>query len=154
MVLVKTTGSFLSNWIVERADGHGGPLAAAMEQIADWLKELGMPEYTQRSRSRTLKVAVSKFHISVGLRHGCDPDHSPIVTWDAMKATTLRTDPMTMWLGIILGAMAFAGTAFSGSNADYIGLLGCFPPTDPNDIGPSSPDHSDSAQASRQRLKL
>ena len=49
---------------------------------------------------------------------------------------------MTMWLGIILGAMAFAGNAFAGSTADYIGLLGCFPPTDPNDIGPSSPDHS------------
>jgi len=57
---------------------------------------------------------------------------------------------MTMWLAIILGAMAFAGTAFTGSTADYIGLLGCFPPTDP----PSSPDHGDSIQALRQRLKL
>jgi len=61
---------------------------------------------------------------------------------------------MTMWLAIILGAMAFAGTAFTGSTADYIGLLGCFPPTDPNDIGPSSPDHSDSTQALPQRLNL
>jgi hypothetical protein len=54
---------------------------------------------------------------------------------------------MTMWLGIILGAMAFGGTAFAGSTADYIGLLGCFPPPDPNDIGPISPDRGDSAQA-------
>jgi hypothetical protein len=61
---------------------------------------------------------------------------------------------MTMWLGIILGAMAFAGTAFAGSTADYIGLLSCFPQTDRNDIEPSSPDHNDSTQALLQRPKL
>jgi hypothetical protein len=32
-------------------------------------------------------------------------------------------DPMNMRLGIILGALAFAGTAFAGSTADYIGLV-------------------------------
>jgi hypothetical protein len=53
---------------------------------------------------------------------------------------------MTIWLGIILGAMAFAGTAFAGSTADYIGLLGCFPPPDPSEARPT-PDHSDSPQA-------
>ena len=40
------------------------------------------------------------------------------------KPSILKADPMTMWLGIVLGAMAFAGTAISGSTADYIGLLG------------------------------
>ena len=54
---------------------------------------------------------------------------------------------MTMWVGIVLGAMAFAGTAIGSSTADYIGLLGCFPPPDPSDIEPVSPDHSDSPQA-------
>jgi hypothetical protein len=52
-----------------------------------------------------------------------------------------------MWLGIILGAMAFAGTALAGSTADYIGLLGCFPPPDPSEAGAISPGHSDSPQA-------
>jgi hypothetical protein len=37
---------------------------------------------------------------------------------------------MTPWIGIILGAMAFAGTAFAGSTGDYTGLLGCFSPPD------------------------
>ena len=43
---------------------------------------------------------------------------------------------MTAWHGIVLGAMAFAG-----SPADYIGLLGCFPPPDSSDIEPVSRDH-------------
>ena len=43
---------------------------------------------------------------------------------------------MNMWLGIILGAMAFAGTAFADSSADYIGLLGYYPPPDPDDVEP------------------
>jgi hypothetical protein len=48
----------------------------------------------------------------------------------------------TMWLGIALGATAFARTAIGGSTADYIGLLGCFPPPGPSDIEPVSPDHT------------
>ena len=54
---------------------------------------------------------------------------------------------MSIWLGIVLGAMAFAGTAIAGSTADYIGLLGCFPPPDSTNIEPVSRDHSDSTQA-------
>jgi hypothetical protein len=54
---------------------------------------------------------------------------------------------MTMWLGIVLGAMAFAGTAIAGSATDCIGLLDCFPPPDPSDIGPIFRDYSDSTQA-------
>jgi len=54
---------------------------------------------------------------------------------------------MTAWHGIVLGAMAFAGTAITGSTADYIGLLGCFPPPDPSDIEPVSRDHSASASS-------
>ena len=64
-----------------------------------------------------------------------------------MNASTLKVDRMTTWHGIVLGAMAFAGTAIAGSTADYIGLLGCFPPPDPSDIEPVSPDHSDAPQA-------
>jgi hypothetical protein len=62
-----------------------------------------------------------------------------------MKVTRilLKANPMTMWLGIILDAIAFAATAFASSTADYIGSLGCFPPPDPREIGPISPDHSD-----------
>ena len=56
---------------------------------------------------------------------------------------SLKAVPMTMWLGIILGAMAFAGTAIVGSTADYIGLLGCFPSPDPSDIETASRDYSD-----------
>ena len=56
-------------------------------------------------------------------------------------------DRMTAWHGIVLGAMAFAGTAITGSTADYIGLLGCFPPPDPSDIEPVSRDHSASARS-------
>jgi hypothetical protein len=52
-----------------------------------------------------------------------------------------------MWLGIVLGAMAFAGTAFAGSTADYIGLLDCFPPLDPSDIEPVYRDQNDSTRA-------
>jgi hypothetical protein len=54
---------------------------------------------------------------------------------------------MTAWHGIVLGAMAFAGTAIAGSTADYIGLLGCFPPPVPSDIEPVSRDHSASASS-------
>jgi hypothetical protein len=54
---------------------------------------------------------------------------------------------MTAWQGIVLGAMAFAGTAITGSTADYIGLLGCFPPPDPSEIEPVSRDHSASASS-------
>ena len=54
---------------------------------------------------------------------------------------------MTAWHGIVLGAMAFAGTAITGSTTDYIGLLGCFPPPDPSDIEPVSRDHSASASS-------
>src|SRR5215467_1687142 len=60
------------------------------------------------------------------------------------KPSILKADPMTMWLGIVLGAMAFAGTAISGSTADYIELLGCFPPPHASDIEPISRDRSDS----------
>lgn len=48
---------------------------------------------------------------------------------------------MTMWFGIVLGAMAFAGVAFVGSSADYVALLGYFPPPDPNGIEPAPPNH-------------
>ena len=54
---------------------------------------------------------------------------------------------MTAWDGIVLGAMAFAGTANAGSTADYIRLLGCFPPPDPSAIEPVSRDHSASASS-------
>ena len=54
---------------------------------------------------------------------------------------------MTAWHGIVLGAMAFAGTAITGSTADYIGLLGCFPPPDPSAIEPVSRDHGASASS-------
>jgi hypothetical protein len=54
---------------------------------------------------------------------------------------------MTMWHGIVLGAMAFAGTAITGSTADYVELLGCLPRPDPSDIEPVSRDHSDSASS-------
>lgn len=63
------------------------------------------------------------------------------------EPSILNADPMTVWLGIVLGAMAFAGTAIAGSAADYIGLLDCFPPPDSSDIGPVSRDYSDSTQA-------
>jgi hypothetical protein len=52
-----------------------------------------------------------------------------------------------MWLGIVLGAMAFAATAFAGSTADYIGLLDCFPLHDPSDIESVYRDQSDSTRA-------
>ena len=58
-----------------------------------------------------------------------------------------KGDRMTAWDGIVLGAMAFAGTANAGSTADYIRLLGCFPPPDPSDIEPVSRDHSASASS-------
>jgi len=75
-----------------------------------------------------------------------------MVAWDASweggdEPSILKADPMTMWLGIVLGAMAFAGTAIVGSTADYSGLLGCFPPPDPSDIEPLSRDRNDSTQA-------
>lgn len=74
-----------------------------------------------------------------------------MVAWDAMKVkgepALLKADLMTMRLGLILGAMAFAGTAFAGSTADYIGMLGCFLPPDPRDTGPMSRDRSDCPQA-------
>jgi hypothetical protein len=54
---------------------------------------------------------------------------------------------MTACHGIVLGAMAFAGTAITGSTADYIGLLGCFSPPDSSDIEPVSRDHSASASS-------
>jgi hypothetical protein len=55
---------------------------------------------------------------------------------------------MTIWLGVILGAMALAGTAFAGSSADYTGLLGYFPTPDPNDIERASADDEPSPQPS------
>jgi hypothetical protein len=58
-----------------------------------------------------------------------------------------KGDRMTAWHGIVLGAMAFAGTAITGSTADYIGLLGCFSPPDPSDIEPVSREHSASASS-------
>jgi hypothetical protein len=64
-----------------------------------------------------------------------------------MNPSILKVDRMTMWHGIVLGAMAFAGTAITGSTADYVGLLGCFPPPDPSDIEPVSRDQSDSASS-------
>ena len=58
-----------------------------------------------------------------------------------------KGDRMTAWHGIVLGAMAFAGTAMTGSTADYMGLLGGFSPPDPSDIEPVSRDHGASANS-------
>ena len=64
-----------------------------------------------------------------------------------MNPSILKVDRMIMWRGIVLGAMAFAGTAITGSTADYIGLLGCFAPPEPSNIEPVSRDHSASASS-------
>ena len=38
--------------------GHGGPLAVAMQQIADWLKKLGMSEYAERFAEERIEIDV------------------------------------------------------------------------------------------------
>jgi hypothetical protein len=57
---------------------------------------------------------------------------------------------MTAWHGIVLGAMAFAGTPITGSTADYIGLLGCFPPPD----SPLLTAHSRALAARKSKERL
>ena len=54
---------------------------------------------------------------------------------------------MTMWLGIVLGAVILAGAWFTASSADYTGLLGCFLPPDPNELDPTSADDANSLRA-------
>jgi hypothetical protein len=54
---------------------------------------------------------------------------------------------MTMWLGIVLGAIILAGAWFTASSADYTGLLGCFLPPDPNESDPTSADDESSPRA-------
>jgi SAM domain (Sterile alpha motif) len=44
--------------VVENLVGHDGPLVSAMEQIADWLKKLGMSEYTERFIENDIDVSV------------------------------------------------------------------------------------------------
>jgi hypothetical protein len=52
---------------------------------------------------------------------------------------------MTIWLGIALAAMVFAGIGFTGSSADYTGLLGYFPPPAPSESNsPSTGDRGPS----------
>jgi hypothetical protein len=108
-------------------------------------------EFLQGHAASNAKIILCLCWRTVGFSLACDADHSPIVAWDATKAvinpSSLKAVPMTMWLGIVLSAMAFAGAAIAGSTADYIGLLGCFPPPDPSDIEPVSRDHNDSTQA-------
>jgi hypothetical protein len=47
---------------------------------------------------------------------------------------------MTLWLGLVLGAMTLVGTWFPASSADYAGLLGCFQPPDPSGTEPTCAD--------------
>jgi hypothetical protein len=55
---------------------------------------------------------------------------------------------MTIWLGIILGAMTVAGTWFLAPSADYTGLLGCFLPPDPSEAEPTGAEDRKSFRGS------
>jgi hypothetical protein len=54
---------------------------------------------------------------------------------------------MTLWFGIVLGAMTVAATWFPASSADYTGLLGHFQPPDPSEAEATCADDKKSPQA-------
>jgi SAM domain (Sterile alpha motif) len=70
-VLRRTFRCKLSVAVVENSSGHDRTLVAAMQQIADWLKKLGMSEYTDRFVENRIDLSVLQDLTDQDLKDWC-----------------------------------------------------------------------------------